>query len=110
MTGMSWSQLATSSPGLADFISIIYRLAGLSTLGFAILGISITLTGYRKGERWTWYASWYLPVFGLGWGATEPAAILHLADLPPFFIPLLLIVMFLGLLLPYRKFFPRKQA
>ncbi len=31
--------------------------------GMAVLGIAITLTGFRRGERWAWLALWYYPVF-----------------------------------------------
>ncbi len=32
-------------------------------LGMAILGIAITLTGFRRGQWWAWLALWYYPVF-----------------------------------------------
>lgn len=32
-------------------------------VGMAVFGIAITLTGFRRGQRWAWLALWYYPVF-----------------------------------------------
>jgi hypothetical protein len=31
--------------------------------GMAVFGLAITLTAYRRGERWAWLAFWFWPVF-----------------------------------------------
>lgn len=31
--------------------------------GMAAFGLAITLTAYRRGERWAWLAFWFWPVF-----------------------------------------------
>jgi hypothetical protein len=78
------------------------RAVGVASIGMGLFGVLITVTAYRRGERWAWFASWYYPVF---WTA-------HLVgNLPPgkdhihqvVFIALSLA----GLLLPVREFFPR---
>src|SRR6266699_2858438 len=69
---------------------------------YGLFGAMITLTAFRRLERWAFFSLWYYPVF---WTA-------HLVgNLPPgrdhihqvAFIVLSLI----GLLLPVREFFPR---
>ena len=78
-------------------------IRGLSSLwvGMNLFGLAITLKPYRNGEKWAWYTLWYLPlIFSLHFLLIFPTSLnLTLAILP-----------FLGLVLPYRKFFPRKPA
>ena len=31
--------------------------------GMAVFGIAITLTAFRRGERWAWLAFWFWPIF-----------------------------------------------
>ncbi len=38
---------------------------GMISIGFGILTIAISLTSFRKGERWAWYAFWLFPLFFL---------------------------------------------
>ena len=101
-TDMTWSALKASSPEAADVISFEIVGVGLTMLGVAVFVTAISLTSYRRGERWAWYVMWYVPVF---WGL---AALVYI-DLwgEALFFTLLTIVSLLGLLLPYRKFFPR---
>ena len=81
------------------------RAIGVASIGMGLFGLLITLITYRRRERWAWFALWYYPLF---WTA-------HLVGgLPPgkdhvhqiVFIVLAL----LGLLLPVREFFPRREA
>ena len=99
----TWNGLQTSNPQGADFIRWLTGQWGLMELGVAFFVIATAMTGYRRGERWAWYSLWFVPIlYGLialltPWGqALVPLALL------------LLVVSLLGLLLPYRKFFPRK--
>ncbi len=76
---------------------------GLFFLGFTILTVAISLTAFRHGRKWAWYLLWYVPIVyavsgysqvivgQVGWGIFST-----------------LVIPLLGLLLPYRKFFPRK--
>ena len=38
-------------------------ILGTFGVGMAIYGIALTLTGLRRGDRWSWFALWYYPVF-----------------------------------------------
>ena len=95
MSGLS------SSETLGPVATALVR--GLSSLwvGMNLFGLAITLKPYRKGEKWAWLVLWYIPVIFT----------LHFLLLfPSSFNLVLAIVPFLGLVLPYRKFFPRKQS
>jgi hypothetical protein len=69
-------------------------------LGFSVLVTAISFNSYRRGEKWAWYAFW-INVVGLS---------LFYADGGFWADALLVVIVLLGLFLPYRKFFPKKQA
>jgi uncharacterized membrane protein HdeD (DUF308 family) len=80
------------------------KAIGAASIGMGLFGIMITLTAFRRRERWAYFSLWYYPVF---WAA-------HLVgNLPPgkdhvhqvAFILLSLV----GLLLPLGDFFPRNM-
>lgn len=100
---MTWDQVVSSSPKLAGEINLVARAAyGFTDLIGAVLLTMISMRSYRSGERWAWYAMWIVPlalgsitVTGLSSGA---------GGWPIFFV--LFIVSLLGVVLPYKKFFP----
>jgi hypothetical protein len=50
------------------------RAIGVASIGMGLFGSAITMTAFRRRERWVWAALWYYPVFWLA----------HLLwDLPP---------------------------
>ena len=55
-TGYSWSELAATSPKIIDFITILFRMYGTYCVIFGLLVIFITVTAFRRGERWAWWA------------------------------------------------------
>src|SRR5438309_7682422 len=61
-TGMSWSQLASTNPKLASFLASVLVDDGISGVGLAIFGMLVSLTGFRRGEKWAWYVSWSMPI------------------------------------------------
>jgi hypothetical protein len=75
--------------------------AGALAAGMALFGAAITLSAFRRGERWAWFVLWYYPAFFtahiLASGSGIPG------------MPLLLLSM-LGLLLPVRCFFGERPA
>jgi hypothetical protein len=80
-----------------------------ASLGYGIFLIVVARVSFRKGERLAWYFSWYLPIsFALliSHDLTVGGSKAGFAALPLVF----LIVSLLGLLLPYRKFFPKTQT
>ncbi len=110
VTGLSLEDLAqelqAASPTIAHFVRFTDREAGIDLAGFAILAMVIAAGSYRKGDRWAWYVLWILPLHMLALTATSLVAgqTFGLALSVPF-----VIIALLGLLLPYRMFFPKKQ-
>ena len=108
IAGVTFDQLSSSSPRVAALIDFSYKNLGFAGLIGNFLIMVISLKSYRRGEEWSWFALWVLPVFA-------GASILLLLSYgsSSFFILLtatVFVVSVLGLLLPYRKFFPKKQA
>ncbi len=101
-----------------------FELLDYSLVGLSIVGIVITLRPYRAGRKWAWYFLWYIPAAFIG-EAAYVTVILQLglfgkvflgqpagaASITFFyeFIAFFTILALLGLFLPYRKFFPKKQ-
>lgn len=81
-----------------------FRAVGVASIGMGLFGAVITITSFRRRERWAWFASWYYPVF---WAA-------HLAgNLPPgkdhVHQVVFIVLSLAGLLLPIREFFPGRK-
>jgi len=81
------------------------RAIGVASIGMGLFGLLITTIAYRHRERWAWFALWYYPLF---WTA-------HLVGgLPPgkdhVHQVVFVILSLVGLLLPVREFFPRREA
>lgn len=103
--GTTFSEVKASNPGFFDLVTFYLRLFGLFWLAFGLLLMAISVTAYRRGQKWAWYALWVLPLIFIGWIAIDP---LTLGESTGAFMLSSLIVSLIGLLLPYRKFFPRK--
>lgn len=83
----------------------LVRAIGAATTGMGFFGTMITLTSYRKKEKWAWLTLWYYPIF---W-------ILHLVGgLPPgndhIHQVIFIVISILGLMLPFKQFFQRKTV
>ncbi len=106
-TGMSWSQLASTNPKLAGFLTSVLVDDGISGVGLAIFGMIVSLTSFRRGEKWAWYVSWSMPV-----GILAAQLNLYLSTGSMMVIVLAVVfvlVSLLALFLPYRQFFPKKR-
>ena len=107
-TGMTWTQLRSTNPKLAGFLASTLIDDGISGVGLAIFGMIVSMTSFRKGEKWAWYVSWSMPVGIL-------AAQLNVYLLTGSVFVIILAVVFvlvslLALFLPYRQFFPKKMT
>ena len=80
--------------------------AGFLFLGFGVTTVLISATSYRKGKKWAWYLLWYVPVFWVIAGYLQYAS----GGQIPLVTIILSPVPVLGLLLPYRNFFPKAQV
>ena len=54
--GSSWSELVSTSPMTAKYIEVIFRMYGVYIVAFGLLAIATTVTAFRRGERWAWWA------------------------------------------------------
>jgi hypothetical protein len=78
------------------------RAIGAASLGMGLFGAMITVTGFRRRERWAFFSLCYYPIF---WTA-------HLVgDLPPgrdhVHQVVFIVLSLFGLVLPIGEFFPR---
>jgi len=100
-TGLTPQEIAARIPGIDDYISSISRQLGNFMLAFGVLLMGVAAGPFRRGERWAWNISWSVPLVFLiqllnsrgGWGWQF--------DLGG------LAVVLGGLLVPYRRFFPK---
>jgi len=65
--GQPWLDFVASNAKLASFISLLGRVLGVQLIVIGIMAIAITLTAYRRGEKWSWYV--FLAGNTLGWGS-----------------------------------------
>jgi len=102
-----FAALITGLPSLSMYLSPsssgaypILGALGTALAGFNILALVVVLIPYRRYERWAWYALWMLPLQWL-W---------QFAFLPDLAYLMLALLTAVGLLLPYRKFFPQEES
>jgi len=78
---------------------------GLLKMSWSFLVLAITVTGYRRGEKWAWYTLWLVPILLVSSALFNVSFVGDVSQTLQW-IPITSISL-LGLLLPYRKFFPR---
>jgi len=105
VTGMSLNELEASSPESIELARFLYGIIGNLKTNWSLLVLAITLTGFRRGEKWAWYTLWLVPAVLVSQGIIHSVRLGNINEMLPW-IPTTSISL-LGLLLPYRKFFPR---
>jgi hypothetical protein len=55
-TNGSWAELASASPMTAKYIVVLFRMYGVFNVLFGLMAIAITVTAFRRSERWAWWA------------------------------------------------------
>jgi hypothetical protein len=108
VTKMPWSELKASSPVASDFVIFVYGQMGLLKISWSLFILAITLTGFRRGEKWAWYIMLLAPILLL---SNAVFSVVFIGDINQAlqFVPITTITM-IGLLLPYRIFFPKKTT
>ena len=108
VTKMPWSELKDSSPTAANFVIFIYGQMGLLKISWSLFILAITLTGFRRGEKWAWYMMLLAPILLV---SDAVFSVVFIGDINQAlqFVPITTITM-VGLLLPYRIFFPKKTS
>ena len=51
----SWSGLVNTSPLIAGYIRLLYRMYGIYCALFGVMGTAIAVTAFRRGEHWAWW-------------------------------------------------------
>jgi hypothetical protein len=112
ITGMTWEELRAASPEVANLIDLLVRTGGANLVIIGLLSMTVCLTGFRRGERWAWYALWVWPL----WMVLIVLQFLNLEKQPASATPVPIIsgsffcvISVLALALPYRKFFPKRH-
>lgn len=103
----STEELKSSSQSFFSLYDFYFRGGGLSDIGVAFFLIIISLTAYRRGQKWSWFTMWFVPVYFLLWILLTfrlPTAARSSLLLP---LIMIFILSILGLCLPLRKFFPK---
>jgi hypothetical protein len=62
LTGMTWDELRAADPAAARLIDGQVRSGGNILLLAGLLSLAISLTAFRRGDRWAWYAMWAWPL------------------------------------------------
>ncbi|KKQ88673.1 MAG: hypothetical protein UT13_C0001G0320 [Candidatus Pacebacteria bacterium GW2011_GWF2_38_9] len=109
ISGKTIDEIKILNPMFFNLYNFYFRGGGLSDLGFAFFLIVISLTAYRWGQKWAWYAFWFVPVYFLAWislSSTLPSESKS-SLLPP--LVMIIVLSLVGLFLPFRKFFPNKK-
>jgi len=52
----SWSELASTAPMTARYMDVLFRMYGVYNVAFWLMAIAITVTAFRRGEAWAWWA------------------------------------------------------
>ena len=55
-SGGSWAQLGGAFPMAAGYIVVLFRMDGIYNLVFGLMAVAITITAFRRGEGWAWWA------------------------------------------------------
>jgi hypothetical protein len=105
ITGTSLSELEASCPGATELVRFLFGAVGMLKTSWSFLVLAITLTGYRRGEKWAWYTLWLVPALLVGQGLFNSVFLGDAKEMLQW-IPITTVAL-VGLLLPYRKFFPR---
>lgn len=52
---MSFADLENTSPAVAQYTEVLFRMYGMYCLLFGLLTVAIAVTAFRRGERWAWW-------------------------------------------------------
>src|SRR5262245_59434994 len=55
-SGGAWSELVRTSPMTAGYMIVLFRMYGIYCVLFGLMGSAITVTAFRRGDRWAWWA------------------------------------------------------
>jgi hypothetical protein len=80
------------------------RSIAVASIGMGLFGLAITVTAYRRRERWAWFILWYYPVFWIAhWAGGLPPGKEHVHQI------VFVVVSLAALLVSLRAFFPPRM-
>lgn len=103
--GMSLNELEASFPEATKLVLYLFGAVGMLKISWSFLVLAITLTGYRRGEKWAWYTMWLVPALLVGQGIFNSIFLDDFKEMLQW-IPITTLSL-LGLFIPFRRFFPR---
>jgi hypothetical protein len=108
ISGQTIDSLKISDPLFFNLYNYYFSGGGISDIGVAFFLIVIAITAFRQAHKWAWFALWFVPVFFGSWIVLSSA--LPLEARTSLYTPLVafIVLSIIGLLLPFRKFFPKK--
>ncbi len=108
-TGGSWEVLRQEVPYVERVTDAAVRQAGLWGAMASMFVIAVSVTSFRRHERWAWYAAWAVPALAVldfavnaGHHAVTPLSVAW--DITVGGLALV------ALALPYRMFFPESSS
>ena len=82
-TGRTADQLQSDNPESFRLMDVQARFSGLDLIVIGLLMSAVLLTGFRRNERWAWWAMWLLPLWGSAVTATIARTGLADGQAPP---------------------------
>jgi hypothetical protein len=89
-------------PGALFIAKLYLRHMGIASFAISIAAVFILLGGFRKAERWAWWALFTTGVVVIGFAIVVNAAIANWFDFATHVV--ILAWLFVGLLLPVKEF------
>lgn len=62
LAGRNWAEFAVQDSELASIVSRLLVVLGLLGMAFGLAALLIALIPYRRGQSWSWYALWLVPL------------------------------------------------
>ncbi len=107
IAGMTWTEISASSPNVARLVVYELQTRDIFRAFWGVFVLAIAAYPYRRGERWSWYVLWILPVQFVVLAIWFSALLGLLSPLGVYGSVAILAVV--GLLLPYRRFFAKGE-
>ena len=51
----SWAELLRTSPMIASYMIVLFRMYGIYCVLFGLMGSAIAVTAFRRGDGWAWW-------------------------------------------------------
>lgn len=62
LAGRTWAKFAGQDAEMASIVSRLLVVLGLLGMAFGLAALLIALIPYRRGQSWSWFALWLVPL------------------------------------------------